>query len=86
MDDWDASTFEEHLGNKVTWGIVTGRDYSGSAMVASELCAIANAKLIKMKDVAEELKKKMGTEDEPFEGEVPIANVQDAVFAQIKAN
>lgn len=81
MNNWDQSTFEEHLGKKVSWGIVTGRDYSGSAMVAQELCAIVNGKQIKMAAVSEDLKKKMGTEEEPFEGEVPVADVQAAVCA-----
>jgi len=83
MNNWDASTFEEHLGRKVSWGIVTGRGYSGSDNVAKELCSIVNGKLIKMEAVSEELKKKMGTEEEPFEGEVPIADVQAAVVAQV---
>jgi len=75
MNDWDETTFEEHLGEKVSWGIVTGRDYSGASVVTQELCHMTHGKNIKMNTIAEELKKKMGTEEEPFEGDVPVEDV-----------
>ena len=44
-------------------------------MVAAELGNVMNSKIIDMSKIAEECKKKMGTEEEPFEGEVPITKV-----------
>jgi hypothetical protein len=40
-------------------------------------------KIIDMKAVEEQVKKKLGTEEEPFEGEVPIAKVEDAILEMI---
>jgi hypothetical protein len=33
-----------------------------------------------MAAIADDLKKKMGTEEEPFEGEVPIEKVEEAIL------
>jgi len=33
-----------------------------------------------MAEIANEIKKKMGTEEEPYEGEVPIAKVEEAIL------
>lgn len=38
-----------------------------------------------MTQVAEDLKKTMGTEEEPFEGEVPLADVEAEIMKQVKA-
>lgn len=48
MEEWDASTFEEHLGKKVNWGLLTGRPLSGKSTVAAALCNIVKAKVINM--------------------------------------
>jgi ABC-type phosphate transport system substrate-binding protein len=37
-----------------------------------------------MKDLSIELKKKMGTDEEPFEGEVPIANIEKEIISIIR--
>jgi len=37
MSEWDVSTFAEHLGKKVNWGMFTGRSYSGKKTVAASL-------------------------------------------------
>lgn len=39
-----------------------------------------------MAKIADQVKSKMGTEEEPFEGEVPIQEVEKAIFAQITDN
>lgn len=79
MNEWDANTFEDHLGKKVAWGIFTGRSFSGKKTVAASLASFVRGKIINMAEIAAELKKKMGTEEEPFEGEVPLAKVEDAI-------
>lgn len=38
MGEWDANSFEDALGKKVQWGIVSGRPYSGKAEAAAKLC------------------------------------------------
>jgi len=80
MNEWDASTFAEHLGKKVNWGLFTGRSNSGKSTIAKALINLINGKLIDMAVIADELKKKMGSEEEPFEGEVPIEKVEEAIL------
>lgn len=86
MFEWDASTFEEHLGRRTKWGVVTGRDFSGADQVAKDLCALTKGKVVSMKATSEEIKKSLGTEDEPFEGEVPLADVEKAIRAQVASD
>ena len=44
------------------------------------------SKVIDMNKIAEETRKKMGTEEEPFEGDVPMAKVQEAVLDMIESD
>lgn len=83
MNDWDESTFEEHLGRKVSWGIVTGRQYGGIELVGAELNNCVSGHEINMNAVSEQLKKAKGTEEEPFEGEVPLEEVEQAIIEDI---
>lgn len=53
----------------------TGRSYSGKNTFANELQSIINAKIVNMTSIASDIKKSMGTEEEPFEGEVDIKKV-----------
>lgn len=39
-----------------------------------------------MTSIASDIKKSMGTEEEPFEGEVDIKKVQEAILEMIKKN
>jgi len=39
-----------------------------------------------MSDVAEEVKKTLGTEEEPFEGDVPISEVEKAILEKVQQN
>lgn len=79
MNEWDASTFEDHLGKKIAWGMITGRSYSGKKTVAAELANAIKSKTVNMEAIANELKKTMGTEEEPFEGDVPLSKVEAAI-------
>ena len=80
MIEWDASTFEDHLGKKVAWGMLTGRSYSGKKTVAAAIASLIKGKVLNMVEIATELKKKMGTEEEPYEGEVSIAKVEEEIL------
>jgi hypothetical protein len=75
MNEWDPATFESHLGNQVAWGMFTGRALSGKKTVAATLSSLIKGKIINMADIANDLRKKLGTEDEPFEGDVPLDKV-----------
>ena len=39
-----------------------------------------------MKKIAEDVKASLGTEEEPFEGEVPVADIEKAVCEKIKTS
>lgn len=79
MKEWDNLTFEEHMGNRTYWGLLVGNKLQGVAGVKEELVKMLGLKCINMSAVEEDLKKSMGTEDEPFEGEVPLAKVEQAI-------
>lgn len=57
----------------------TGRSFSGKKTVAAELANTIKSKTINMEQIAGELKKTMGTEEEPFEGDVPVDKVEAAI-------
>jgi dephospho-CoA kinase len=53
----------------------TGRSFSGKKTVSATLNTLIKGKIINMGEIANELKKKLGTEEEPFEGDVPLDKV-----------
>lgn len=57
----------------------TGRSFSGKKTAAAELANTIKSKTINMEQIAGELKKTMGTEEEPFEGDVPVDKVEAAI-------
>lgn len=70
IDEWNYRTFQEKLGNKIDYGVVHGRTLSGKTEVCSQIKKLLGYKVIDMKQIVEDVKKKLGTEDEPFEGDV----------------
>ena len=48
MNEWDVNTFDDHLGKKVSWGILTGRSYSGKKTIAATLASLIKGKIIKV--------------------------------------
>jgi adenylate kinase family enzyme len=86
MKNWDARELEEQLGNRTEWGMVSGRSLSGKTTVAKMIAAVNRGKIINMTEIAEECKKKLGTEEEPFEGEVPLAEVQKGICTLVNAD
>ena len=71
MQGWDYRQFSEMLGNKTDYTIVQGKSLSGKTTVANFMAAKLGFKLISMTKLEEELKAKLGTEEEPIE-EVPL--------------
>jgi hypothetical protein len=86
LKQWDARELSEQLGNRTEWGMVTGRSLSGKSTVADMMAKLNRGKIIDMSKTAEEVKKSKGTEEEPFEGEVKLEEVQAALVAMVKAN
>jgi len=46
MDSWDFRKFEEHLGNQINYGLVTGHEFSGRNNVAKVVAELTNGKVI----------------------------------------
>lgn len=86
MYGWDESTFNEHLGNKTEWGIVLGQSLSGKSLVAKIIADNANGKVFEMTKIAEEIRPKLETEEGPFEGRIPDAEVEKSILATIAAD
>ena len=59
MCDWNLRKFEEHLGNVTSYGLITGRKYSGKTTIAQEVAKQTNGHAIDMGAVSEEVKKRM---------------------------
>jgi dephospho-CoA kinase len=57
---------------------------SGKSVVAKILQDTQGYTCVDMGKIAEQVKATMGTEEEPFEGEVPIGDVEKAVVSTIE--
>jgi len=71
MKNWDESSFNKFLGNDVSYGVVLGRPLAGKTVVSNHISQLIGGKIISLSGIAEQVKKTLGTEEEPFEGEVP---------------
>ncbi len=83
MNKWDNRQFCEMLGSKVDYAVVHGRALSGKTTVASYMSSQLGFKLVSMAAMEEQLKKKLGTEEEPVEN-VPMDKLHDAVVEMIE--
>jgi hypothetical protein len=85
MSKWDDSKWSELVdGNKVDWSIVVGMPFQGRSTLAGIISKHLGYKLIDWKVVEEQVKKSLGTEEEPFEGKVPLGKVEEAVLRMIE--
>jgi hypothetical protein len=79
MNEWSFELFDEKLGNKVEFGLVSGRSMSGK----SESCKILEKShgfhVLDMNRIEEKCKNALGTEEEPFEGEVPLEEIEKSI-------
>lgn len=87
MSKWDDQKWQELIGStKIDWSIVLGLPLQGKSTLASQIAKIQGSQLIDWKVIEEQVKKSLGTEEEPFEGKVPLDKVEDAVIKIIQAN
>lgn len=84
MDHWSKQLFDEKLGNKTSYGFIVGRHLAGKSFLAGNMKTLLGFEVISMADLTEAVRKTMGDEDTPFEGEVPIEKVEEAVMKQIE--
>jgi hypothetical protein len=86
MSEWDYSIFKEKLGDKVEFGLVVGRPYSGKSTVCEYMASNFGWKVIDMKAIADKIRPTLGTEDEPFEGEIPMPEIEKDIRRFIEEN
>jgi len=88
MESWDFAKFEEHLGNQINYGIITGHALSGRNNVAKVVAELMNGKVIDPEVVTEAVKKRLlGPEPEgEWEGEVPAEEIQKDIWAIIRGD
>ena len=83
MNEWSFQLFNEKLGNKIEFGLVSGKSMSGKTQACTILEQNHGFTAINMATLSEQVKATLGTEEEPFEGEVPIADVEKAICKKI---
>ena len=86
MRSWDESTFNEHLGSRTEWAIVMGQSLSGKSLVAKLIAENTKGKVIDVAAVAEAIRPRLETEEGPFEGPIPAAEVEKDISALISAD
>jgi dephospho-CoA kinase len=68
------------LGNEISYGIVAGGPLSGKTTISNALSNLVQGKVISFDAMTQSVKKSMGTDEEPFEGEVPKEKVCEALL------
>jgi len=85
MNEWSYQLFDEKLGNSVQYGVVIGKSLTGKTTICKMMADQLGYKVIDYKTVGDKLKAKLGTEEEPFEGEVPIKDIEKEIGNMINA-
>lgn len=80
MDHWSKQLFDEKLGNKTSYGFIVGRTTSGKSFLSEQMKNLLGYEVISMVELTEAVKKSMGDDENPYEGEVPIDKVEAAVL------
>lgn len=86
LHKWDEEQFKESLGARTDWILIRGQEYSGTTLVATITAAQSGAKVINWNAVADAIRPRLETEDGPFEGRVPDAEVEKDVKAVMAAD
>lgn len=81
MSTWNYTAFNELISDKVDFSIMLGKPLAGKTLLCKLLEKHLGFKPIDMKTLEEPVKKRLGTEEEPFEGEVPVEEVEKEIFS-----
>lgn len=81
MSNWNYQAFQELISDKVDFSVIIGKPLSGKTFLAKLLDKHLGFKIIDMTEVEKVVKKRLGTEEEPFEGEVPVAEIEKEIFS-----
>jgi hypothetical protein len=79
VNKWDWPTFQQKLGMTVEYGVIVGDWFTGKTTLSTWLHESNGFHVVDMKAISEKIKASLGTEDEPFEGQVPLGDVEKQV-------
>ena len=71
------------MGSKISYGVIVGRPFSGKTTLSKCMASTMGYKVIDMKATAEKVKTTLGTEEEPFEGDVPLNKIEENIASCI---
>jgi len=83
---WDETLFKESLGDRTEWVLVRGQSLSGKSDTCKMLAGLTKGKVIAWNTIAEAIRPRLETEDGPFEGRIPDAEVEKDIKALVAAD
>lgn len=86
MSEWSYKNYEEKMEGRIQFGFLVGKSLAGKTTIAKYMEEALGYRIIDMKAETEKLKEAKGTEDAPFEGEIPVEEVEQAILDMIKAS
>ena len=88
LSDWDEQHWQEIFDSvKVDWCLVLGQPLSGKTTVANTIKKAFGPSQVTVVDwqkTEEQIKSTLGSAEEPFQGDVPLAQLEDAVVSMIQ--
>ena len=88
LSQWDEQNWEEIFDDvKIDWCLITGQPLAGKSVTAATLRKALGATRVtvfELKDLEDKIKPTLGTAEEPFEGKVPQAKIEEYIVNQIK--
>jgi dephospho-CoA kinase len=69
------------LQEPITYTVVLGKPLAGKTFISNILAKHLEFKIVDVKAVEEIVKKKLGSEEEPFEGTPPIDKIEDEILS-----
>ena len=79
MAQWDFEAFQEIITDKIDFSVLIGKPLAGKTTLCKLLEKHCDFKVVDMKSLEEVVRKRLGTEDEPFEGDVPIPEIEKEI-------
>jgi len=86
MDEWSYQLFDEKvIGNKINYGLMNGKSLSGKTTLANKMGERLNPPytVLNLKDIETKAAADLGSEEEPFQGKVPIETIEKKVVSVI---
>jgi shikimate kinase len=69
------------MQDPIAYTVVLGKPLAGKTIISNLLAKHLEFKIVDVKAVEEIVKKKLGTEDEPFDGTPPIDKIENEIIA-----